>query len=60
MSEDTLGREVWIVAAVLWKVAHDRFGRYVSLVVLLTVMAFLTYKLYPAQPPWLRRLHSSL
>jgi membrane-associated phospholipid phosphatase len=44
---------VWIVAAVLWKVAHDRFGRYVSLVVLVTLMAFLTYWLYPAQPPWL-------
>jgi membrane-associated phospholipid phosphatase len=44
---------IWIVAAVLWKVAHERFGRYVSLVVLLTVMGFLTYWLYPAQPPWL-------
>ena len=44
---------IWIVAAVLWKVAHQRFRRYVSLVVLLTLMAFLTYWLYPAQPPWL-------
>ncbi|HMJ36253.1 MAG TPA: phosphatase PAP2 family protein [Baekduia sp.] len=44
---------IWIVAAVLWKVAHDRFGRYVSVVVLVTLMAFLTYWLYPAQPPWL-------
>lgn len=43
----------WIVAGVLWKVAHDRFGRYVALVVLLTLMAFATYWLYPAQPPWL-------
>jgi hypothetical protein len=44
---------VWIVAAVLWKVAHDRFGHYVSLVVLVTLMAFLTYWSFPAQPPWL-------
>jgi membrane-associated phospholipid phosphatase len=44
---------VWIVAAVLWKVAHDRFRRYVALVVAVTLMAFLTYWLYPAQPPWL-------
>jgi membrane-associated phospholipid phosphatase len=44
---------IWIVAAVLWKVAHDRYGRYVSLVVLVTLMAFLTYWLFPAQPPWL-------
>ena len=44
---------VWVVAAVLWKVAHDRFGRYVSLIVLVTLMAFATYWLYPAQPPWL-------
>ncbi|HWH93114.1 MAG TPA: phosphatase PAP2 family protein [Baekduia sp.] len=44
---------VWLVAAVLWKVAHHRFGSYVALVVVLTVMAFLTYWLYPAQPPWM-------
>ena len=44
---------VWVVAAVLWKVAHDRFGRYVSMIVLVTLMAFATYWLYPAQPPWL-------
>jgi membrane-associated phospholipid phosphatase len=44
---------IWIVAAVLWKVAHGRFGGYVSLVVLVTLMAFVTYWLYPAQPPWL-------
>jgi membrane-associated phospholipid phosphatase len=44
---------VWLVAAVLWKVAHQRFRRYVALVVALTVMSFMTYWLYPAQPPWL-------
>jgi hypothetical protein len=44
---------IWIVAAVLWRVAHDKFRKYVALVVLTTVAAFLTYWLYPAQPPWL-------
>jgi hypothetical protein len=44
---------IWIVAAILWKVAHERFARYVSLIVTITLMAFLTYWLYPAQPPWL-------
>jgi membrane-associated phospholipid phosphatase len=44
---------IWLVAAALWKLAHDRFGRYVCLLVLLTLMGFMTYWLYPAQPPWL-------
>jgi hypothetical protein len=44
---------IWIVAAVLWKVAHHRFGSYVSLLVLLTLLGYLTYWRYPAQPPWL-------
>jgi hypothetical protein len=44
---------VWIVAAVLWKVAHHRYRRYATLAVLITLVAFLTYWLYPAQPPWL-------
>lgn len=44
---------VWIVAAVLWKVSYHRFHRYMALVVMVTLMAFLTYWLYPAQPPWL-------
>jgi membrane-associated phospholipid phosphatase len=44
---------IWLVAAVLWKVAHDRFARYVALLVALTLMGFLTYWLFPAQPPWL-------
>jgi membrane-associated phospholipid phosphatase len=44
---------VWIVAAVLWRVARPRFRRYAVVTVLLTVGAFLTYWLYPAQPPWI-------
>jgi hypothetical protein len=44
---------VWVVAAVLWKVAHDRFRTYAAAAIVLTLMAFLTYWLYPAQPPWL-------
>lgn len=44
---------VWVLAAVVWSVAHARFRRYVAAVVLLTLMAFLTYWLYPAEPPWL-------
>ena len=44
---------IWIVAAVLWRVAHHRFRRYVTLVVLVTLAALATYWAYPAQPPWL-------
>jgi membrane-associated phospholipid phosphatase len=43
---------VWVTAAVLWCVARHRFRRYVVLTVVLTLGAFLTYWLYPAQPPW--------
>jgi hypothetical protein len=42
-----------LVAAVLWKVAHDRFRRYAFLFVSLTYVTFLTYLLYPAVPPWM-------
>jgi len=44
---------VWIVAAVLWRLSRQHFRRYALLTVTLTVAAFLTYWLYPAQPPWL-------
>jgi membrane-associated phospholipid phosphatase len=44
---------IWVVAAIIWKVAHERFARYASLIVTITLMAFATYWLYPAQPPWL-------
>lgn len=51
---------VWVVGAVLWKVAHERFARYVSLVVTLTLITFLTYWLYPAQPPWMAGEHGAI
>lgn len=44
---------VWIVAAVLWRRSHQEFRRYATLVVLVTLGAFVTYWLYPAQPPWM-------
>jgi hypothetical protein len=44
---------VWVVAAVLWRVSRQRFRRYALVTVTLTIAAFLTYWLYPAQPPWL-------
>jgi membrane-associated phospholipid phosphatase len=44
---------VWVVAAVIWRVARPRFRRYAVLTVLVTLGAFLTYWLYPAQPPWM-------
>jgi hypothetical protein len=44
---------VWVVAAVLWRLNRPRFRRYALLTISLTLAAFLTYWLYPAQPPWL-------
>jgi PAP2 superfamily len=44
---------VWVVAAVLWRVARARFRRYAVLTVVLTLAAFITYWAFPAQPPWL-------
>ncbi len=44
---------VWIVAAVLWRRSRATFHRWSALVVTVTFGAFLTYWLYPAQPPWM-------
>jgi hypothetical protein len=44
---------VWVTAAVLWRVARERFRRYAATSVALTVSAFLTYWAFPAQPPWM-------
>jgi membrane-associated phospholipid phosphatase len=43
----------FIVAAVLWKVNHERFRRFVGLFVALTLLGFATYAAFPAAPPWL-------
>ena len=42
----------YVVAAVLWFVARDRFRRYVVMVSVTAMMAFATYALFPAVPPW--------
>ncbi len=43
----------YLVAGVLWFVARPRFRRYVGSVALLAGMAFATFALFPAAPPWL-------
>jgi PAP2 superfamily len=43
----------YLVAALLWLVARDRFRRYVATVTLLALMGFATFALFPAAPPWL-------
>ena len=43
----------YLLAALLWFFARDRFRRYVGCVVLLAGMAFTTFALFPAAPPWL-------
>jgi hypothetical protein len=44
---------VWVTAAILWRVARERFRSYAVTAVLLSLAAFATYWAYPAQPPWL-------
>ncbi len=43
----------YLLAAALWFLARPRFRRYASAVVLLAGMAFVTFALFPAAPPWL-------
>jgi hypothetical protein len=43
----------YLLAGVLWFFARDRFRRYVATVALLAAMAFVTFALFPAAPPWL-------
>jgi membrane-associated phospholipid phosphatase len=42
-----------LTAALLWLFAAHLFRRYVSAVVVLAMMGFATYALFPAAPPWL-------
>ncbi|MEA2482922.1 MAG: hypothetical protein QOC55_869 [Thermoleophilaceae bacterium] len=51
---------VWVVAAVVWRSSRRRFRLYAATTVALTVAAFLTYWLYPAQPPWIAGGHEGL
>ena len=43
----------YALAGLLWFVARDRFRHYVGCVALLAGMAFVTFALFPAAPPWL-------
>jgi membrane-associated phospholipid phosphatase len=44
---------VWVTAAVIWRVARERFRRYAATAVALSLSAFATYWAFPAQPPWI-------
>lgn len=43
----------YVVAGFLWFYSRERFRRYVASVALLAMMAFTTFALFPAAPPWL-------
>ena len=43
----------YLVAGLIWFFARARFRRYVGCVALLAGMAFTTFALFPAAPPWL-------
>jgi membrane-associated phospholipid phosphatase len=42
-----------LVLGLLWKLSHERFRQYRTLVVALATAGFVTYVLFPAVPPWL-------
>ena len=50
----------YVVAGFLWFFARARFRRYVACVSLLAGMAFATFALFPAAPPWLASRHGEL
>lgn len=43
----------YLLAAALWFVSRARFRRYIGSIALLAGMAFATFALFPAAPPWL-------
>ena len=49
-----------VVAAILWRWAHDRFFRFATMVCVLSLAGFATYVLFPAVPPWLAARHGSI
>jgi hypothetical protein len=42
-----------VVAGLLWRFAYPRFRRFRTLVLALATLGFMTYVLFPAEPPWL-------
>jgi hypothetical protein len=50
----------YVVAGFLWFYARARFRRYVACVALLAGMAYATFALFPAAPPWLASRHGEL
>ena len=44
---------IFVIAAILWRVARARFLEFRAMVLALTAAAFVTYALVPATPPWL-------
>lgn len=44
---------VFVIAAVLWRIARPRFLEFRAMVLTLTAAAFVTFALFPAAPPWM-------
>jgi PAP2 superfamily len=49
-----------VLAAILWRWAHERFTRFITMVCVLALTGFATYVLYPAVPPWLAAQHGNV
>ena len=49
-----------VVAAILWRWAHERFVRFATMVCVLSLAGFATYVLFPAVPPWLAARQGSI
>lgn len=49
-----------IVAAILWRWAHERFAKFATMVCVLALTGFATYVLYPAVPPWMAAQHGAI
>jgi membrane-associated phospholipid phosphatase len=50
----------YLVAGFLWYAARSLFRRYVAMLVILALMGFATYALFPAAPPWLASHYGQL
>jgi membrane-associated phospholipid phosphatase len=49
-----------VVAAILWRWAHQHFARFATMVCVLAFAAFATYVVYPAVPPWMAAQHGTI